>query len=743
MIIYRSEGIHQILNIFRLKGSIYVAACLAAIPNAIVTGIMRNYLPLWAMTAEEGGRFAWVVVNSTLWAGFSSLLGFLVVFRTSQGYARFWSGCTSLHRMKAQWFDACSATVAFGKFAKQDTETVTQFANLMVRLFSMLYTLALAEIEDADGNNASARAFDYELVGALDLDTKTIRAVKDSDSKVELVYQWIQQAIVGNISQMEDPKVLNIPPPILSRVFQQLGGGMAAFHDAVQVSSIPFPFPYAQCCSCLLAIHWLLTPWVVCGWSTAWPIASGFSFLQVFILWALNSIAIEIENPFGTDSNDLDGLALQTQMNRNLEILLEASTQATPYLRTEAEKIKEARELAKRGITTRRALGAMWQCVLDPVDPNALEDEGCTPVSSSFSDSSKGSCQSGHVTEDTHDSLRLEDGRNLTLGEDMAPSFRRRTVRNQLLHASSRMSFFASVQAGLRSNVGARASQLDANPALNSRGIRFYGSSDAHSPTSMLRAMRPFWGSGWPGASPENSELTHKPAMRTATTRQSPYSGNAGPDVLGTCAEQDKLSTASPMQSAGSAVSALVLPSAGVGNVAQGTAPMNGVSCNLERQEVSAIAAGPASGRAVKRAGSKGSSSADSAALPGTATSAGCELVEDERGVSRGAGTLPHNKLLQVFDGAAIAGGKVFAYSEGKQVHMEEASITDASPELFVTAGNVVLLVAESDKGSHAAREDAQSGTIDLDNSLSLREAGGRDVLASGAFGERDPDNAL
>jgi len=32
-----------------------------------------------------------------------------------------------------------------------------------------------------------------------------------------------------------------------------------------------------------------------------------FVALQVFILWALNFIAIEIENPFGTDANDIDG----------------------------------------------------------------------------------------------------------------------------------------------------------------------------------------------------------------------------------------------------------------------------------------------------------------------------------------------------------------------------------------------------------------------------------------------------
>ena len=33
--------------------------------------------------------------------------------------------------------------------------------------------------------------------------------------------------------------------------------------------------------------------------------------LQVFILWSLNAIALEIENPFGFDANDIDAQAMQ------------------------------------------------------------------------------------------------------------------------------------------------------------------------------------------------------------------------------------------------------------------------------------------------------------------------------------------------------------------------------------------------------------------------------------------------
>lgn len=329
MIYYRTDGVHSLLNIFRWSGSVYPTACAAALPCACMAAVLRAFLPIWNEDSS------WVLSNSSLWASFSSLLGFLVVFRTSQAYNRFWTGCTALHRIKADWFDACSALVAFCKFSTDGVppEKVLRFEHTIVRLFSMLYALALAEIEDCSSfDSGEVRAFGYEFVGGSDLDLDTIFILKDSECKVELVYQWIQQLIVSHIGTLREPNVLSIPPPILTRVFQLLSNGMNSFHEGIQVSTCPFPFPYAQCCHCLLAIHWMLVPLVACGWSPSWWLAFVFAFLQVFILWSLNTIAIEIENPFGKDANDLDSKGLQLQMNQHLECLLDGSTTRTPSL---------------------------------------------------------------------------------------------------------------------------------------------------------------------------------------------------------------------------------------------------------------------------------------------------------------------------------------------------------------------------------------------------------------------------
>merc|ERR1712232_1318293 len=149
-----------------------------------------------------------------------------------------------------------------------------------------------------------------------------------SEMKVELLFEWIQQLVVENISS----GVLSIPPPILSRSFQELANGMVEHHNALKIAEIPYPFPYAQVCDCVLLAHWILTPIVTAVW-VSHPVWAGvFSFVQVFILWSLNLTAIEIENPYGRDANDISGEHLQKQFNKELMLLVQPETERTPKM---------------------------------------------------------------------------------------------------------------------------------------------------------------------------------------------------------------------------------------------------------------------------------------------------------------------------------------------------------------------------------------------------------------------------
>jgi len=283
--------------------------------------------------------------ESQAWSGFSFLVGFLIVFRTSQAYGRFWEGCTASHQMRAEWFDACSSLISFCKASCAPPETIHTFKSLLVRLTSMLHAAALGALEEGDLNEFGGEDFHEPLGGgsvkrSADtyplfkgngdeyMDEESIRTIRNCDCRVELIFEWIQQLVVENI----ETGVLSIPPPILSRSFQELANGMVAFHDAMKISHIPFPFPYAQSCDLLLVFHWVLVPFVTSQWVSNPFWAAIFTFVQVFILWSLNLIAIQIDNPFGHDANDINADEMQDEINRHLQMLLEPTTDRTPRL---------------------------------------------------------------------------------------------------------------------------------------------------------------------------------------------------------------------------------------------------------------------------------------------------------------------------------------------------------------------------------------------------------------------------
>mmetsp|Transcript_25208 Transcript_25208/g.58000 ORF Transcript_25208/g.58000 Transcript_25208/m.58000 type:complete len:551 (-) Transcript_25208:33-1685(-) len=355
MIVYRSKRIWVLRKLLRVNGSVFPSAFIIAVPCAAIACAMR-----WHMN-EGGLHFIQdedsILKETQLWSGFTFLVGFLIVFRTSQAYSRFWEGCTATHQMRAEWLDGVSALIAFSEYSRGRVapEKAKQFKAKIIRLFSLLHTCALGELEVMGTDfppYSEVAAFRYDVIDPGGLDRKSLLLVKESHSKVQLVYSWVQCAIVEG---MRDG-VLTMPAPILSRAFQEIANGMVQFHDAMKISGIPFPFPYTQTCDALLVIHWVMAPFVTTQWVTSYAWAAIFVFIQVFVLWALNFIAIEIENPFGTDPNDLDGRTMQMEMNQHLLLLLRESSVRTPRL----NQLHTKNEAAEDGSFTLASMCGVW-----------------------------------------------------------------------------------------------------------------------------------------------------------------------------------------------------------------------------------------------------------------------------------------------------------------------------------------------------------------------------------------------
>merc|ERR1712072_840406 len=128
------------------------------------------------------------------------------------------------------------------------------------------------------------------------------------------------------ITSAHDEGILMIPPPILSRVYQTISRGFVNLLNAKKITDTRFPFPYVQTISLLLLIHTMLTPLIMCSQIKGKIMAVVTTFVPIIGMFTLNFIAVELENPFGTDANDLPMEHFQDEMNLCLLMLLHHNT---------------------------------------------------------------------------------------------------------------------------------------------------------------------------------------------------------------------------------------------------------------------------------------------------------------------------------------------------------------------------------------------------------------------------------
>lgn len=310
-----------------VRTNVFQFACSVAMPSALVAGAMKAF-----ENYSSHGDFLGEILaasGTAMYSNISFLIGFLIVFRTSQAYARFWGGCTSVYQFMASWSDGAASLIAFCKASKADQETVLQFQQTLMRLLSLLNALMLTELSQGEGEDAPvseeevfpekrAQPIEFELIDIGGLDLESVRAIEAEDRKIQLVFQWIQCLIVENMAS----GVLAIPPPILTRCLQQFAGGMEKFEDALKIVKVPLPFPYLAAIEVLLMVHWVISPLIVIGWTSDPFAAAIMCFIQVFFFWSLNATAAELENPFGTDAEDLDTQELQNELNGRLRCII-------------------------------------------------------------------------------------------------------------------------------------------------------------------------------------------------------------------------------------------------------------------------------------------------------------------------------------------------------------------------------------------------------------------------------------
>ena len=115
---------------------------------------------------------------------FTMVLGFVLVFRASMAYQRFWGGRDSIENMTSQWIDAAIKCVSFDKRTNLPAENIRLWRIKIVSLFSLLHAAAI--------NNISEESIELEVIGGLDEQASTQMNLASVRDEVYLVYSWIQ-----------------------------------------------------------------------------------------------------------------------------------------------------------------------------------------------------------------------------------------------------------------------------------------------------------------------------------------------------------------------------------------------------------------------------------------------------------------------------------------------------------------------------------------------------------------------
>lgn len=113
------------------------------------------------------------------------------------------------------------------------------------------------------------------------------------------------QVLIRNVN---DQRIMDKAYGLAEMFFPSLCGRMLNLNmilsKITQIIATPLPFPYFHLCKCLLFVYFLSFPFFIDIGAGIWANVGEVSCLTMALL-GLDSIATELENPFGCDDNDL------------------------------------------------------------------------------------------------------------------------------------------------------------------------------------------------------------------------------------------------------------------------------------------------------------------------------------------------------------------------------------------------------------------------------------------------------
>jgi len=392
--------------VWGLRASVFPYALALAVPNSILAYIIGEFLEdAIGDKEQDAAKYA-----QSIWVGFTSVLFFVLYFRSNVAYDRWWEGGTLLQKTRGEWFNAYSSLIAFSSTDPKMAEQVEKYHHMLARMMSLLFCHALQQVSP-DRNRP------LEVIDPTGIEPQHLQFLKESSDKVEVILQWIQRSTVMGMQS----GVLPIPPPVMSRAFQEVSRGIVNLQNARKIAEFPFPFPYAQTSIVMLLIHWIMMP--ILSSMLLPKLLSAFTcFAVIFFLWCINYIALQLEQPFGSDANDLPMLQMQQDWNKSVGTLLVKRAQRPPDFEFDPPLHRQLQISMSDGSTetARRMTLPAGYMLVDGIEPKKKDrDTSLPPVTSQLSMvTNVTSAEESKSRENTPDIKESDSG----LSRDAGPS---------------------------------------------------------------------------------------------------------------------------------------------------------------------------------------------------------------------------------------------------------------------------------------------------------------------------------
>ncbi len=228
-------------------------------------------------------------------------LGLLLVFRTNASYDRYWEGRRLLGGMIIRSRDLARQLAAFlpGEANAASRARIRGWIDAFYRVSA----------QHLRGEKA------LERVASL---TENERAALDgSKARSQLILTWISIELARLVGEGR------LTEERLRAMDANLGGLVEALAGCERILRTPVPFAYAQHIKTFVALFCFTAPFTMSealGWLT--PVAAG---LVAFALFGIDEIGVEIEDPFGTDANDLPVDAIADRIDVDTREMIDAT----------------------------------------------------------------------------------------------------------------------------------------------------------------------------------------------------------------------------------------------------------------------------------------------------------------------------------------------------------------------------------------------------------------------------------